>query len=223
MPYLCTYDEDSRIIRIKILDSSSGTGAGKTGLSNASTGLIISTIASPEATPTVYTVAGSTIETIATLGTYAAPTATKCRFKEVDATNHPGLYEIQLANARYAIAGQKGLVITISGAAGMVQADLHVLFTAFDLQDADPKVDIIDAPNATGLAAIADAILCRNFASVSGEAARSMLNALRFLRNKWSISSTTLIVTKEDDSTEAWHGTVTATPGADPVTANDPA
>jgi hypothetical protein len=70
---------------------------------------------------------------------------------------------------------------------------------------------------------IADALLKRDMSAVSGEAARSPLNALRFIRNKWSISGTTLTVTKEDDSTSAWTGTITATAGADPITANDPA
>jgi hypothetical protein len=53
--------------------------------------------------------------------------------------------------------------------------------------------------------------------------ARSPRNALRFLRNKWGVAGTTLTVTKEDDTTEAWTATVTATPGADPVTGSDPA
>jgi hypothetical protein len=70
---------------------------------------------------------------------------------------------------------------------------------------------------------IADALLKRDLSVVTGEAARSPLNAIRFLRNKWSISGTTLTVTKEDDATAAWTSTITATPGADPVTANDPA
>jgi len=68
----------------------------------------------------------------------------------------------------------------------------------------------------------ADALLKRDLSTVTGEANRSPLNAIRFLRNKWSISGTTLTATKEDDSTTAWTATVTATPGADPITGNDP-
>lgn len=71
--------------------------------------------------------------------------------------------------------------------------------------------------------AIADALLKRDFSSISGEANRSAINALRFLRNKWSVSGTTLTVTKEDDSTSAWSATITASPGADPISAVDPA
>lgn len=67
-----------------------------------------------------------------------------------------------------------------------------------------------------------DALLKRDFSAVTGEAARSMLNALRFLRNKWFIASGTLTVTKEDDSTSAWTGAVTTTAG-NPTTGVDPA
>jgi hypothetical protein len=73
------------------------------------------------------------------------------------------------------------------------------------------------------LTQIADTLLKRDMSAVTGESARSPLNALRFLRNKWSLSGTTLTVTKEDDSTQAWTATVTASAGADPITGSDPA
>lgn len=117
------HDADSVIIRLKVLDSSVTTGAGLTGLAHDSAGLIISTIADNEATPTTYTQAASTIETIATLGTYATPTATKCRLKLVDDTNHPGLIEIQLADARFAVASAKSLLVSISGATNCAETD----------------------------------------------------------------------------------------------------
>lgn len=69
----------------------------------------------------------------------------------------------------------------------------------------------------------ADALLNRDMSAVSDTNARSPLNALRFLRNKWSISGATLTVTKENDTTSAWTATVSTTAGADPVTGNDPA
>lgn len=123
-------------LRVKILDSAATTGAGKTGLTSASSGLQIGTIANNEATSTAYTVAGSTIETITTLGTYAAPTATKCRFKEVDATNHKGIYEIQIADARYAVSGAKSLLISISGPTDAAETDVLIPLTQFDPYDA---------------------------------------------------------------------------------------
>lgn len=69
---------------------------------------------------------------------------------------------------------------------------------------------------------IADALLKRDWTAVTGEAARSVLNALRFLRNKWSVSGSTLTVTKEDDTTTAWAATVSTDAAADPVTGSDP-
>ena len=69
---------------------------------------------------------------------------------------------------------------------------------------------------------MADAILTRDWTLVSGEAARSVLNALRFLRNKWSIAGGTLTVTKENDATPAWTAALTSTAGAQAVTAVDP-
>ena len=117
------------VLRVKILNSSVSTGAGLAGLTFESAGLVVSTIADNEATATAYTVAAGKVETVATLGTYAAPTATKCRFKEVDATNHPGLYEIHLANARYAVAGAKSLLVSISGATNAAQCEAMIPLT----------------------------------------------------------------------------------------------
>lgn len=79
-----------------------------------------------------------------------------------------------------------------------------------------------DAIGASELAAsasqeIADAMLTRDMGAVSGEAARSLLNAIRKLMNKWSISGTVLTVTKEDDLTTAFTQTITPAPGADPI------
>lgn len=128
----------SVILRVKLLDSSSTTGAGKTGLTFSSSGLIISTIADNEASATVYTSAGSTTETVTTLGTFAAPTATKCRFKEVDATNHPGLYEIQIADARYAVSNARSVIISVQ-CTGAVPVDAEVQLQTDDPYTAKPS------------------------------------------------------------------------------------
>jgi hypothetical protein len=118
--------DTSNIIRFTLRDRL--TGEGITGLSSASSGLKIGTICDNESAPTNYTAAASTIESIATLGTYAAPTATKCRFREVDSTNNPGLYELQLANSRYAVSGAKNLDITICGASNLIQHEYKIHF-----------------------------------------------------------------------------------------------
>ena len=125
--------QGSIVLRVKILNSAATNGSGLTGLTNASSGLIIAAIADNEATTTAYTVAGSNVETISTLGTYAAPTSGKCRFKEVDSTNHKGVYEIHLADARYAVSGAKSLLVSISGATNAAETDVVI-----PLQDLDP-------------------------------------------------------------------------------------
>jgi hypothetical protein len=108
----------SNILRVKIHDPASGANTGLPGLTSASAGLIISTACDNEATATVYTAAGSTIDAVATLGTFAAPTAGHCRIKEYDSTNHPGLYELQLADARFAVSSARRLTITIQVTGG---------------------------------------------------------------------------------------------------------
>jgi hypothetical protein len=136
----------SVILRVLLLDNTSTTGAGKTGLTFSSGGLIISTIADNEATATTYTAAGSTTETITTLGTFAAPTATKCRFKEVDATNHPGLYEIQIADARWAVASARSIIVSVQ-ATGVVPVFAEVQLSAADLNDS-VRLGLTALPNA---------------------------------------------------------------------------
>ena len=72
---------------------------------------------------------------------------------------------------------------------------------------------------------IADAVLARDIGSGSGAGTldeRTVRSALRFIRNKWSISGATLTVTKEDDASTAWTAAVTTNASADPVTGNDP-
>lgn len=73
--------------------------------------------------------------------------------------------------------------------------------------------------------AIADAILARDLGSGTNAGTaqeRTVRSALRFVRNKWSISSGTLTVTREDDSTTAWTAPVTTNASAEPITGIDP-
>jgi hypothetical protein len=121
--------------RITLFDTTLTNGGGLTGLTNASSGLIISTIADTEATATAYTQAGSTIDTIAALGTWVAPTTGHCRFKEVDATNHPGTYELQLSNSRLAVANASELIVAFPTVTG-----LHLAQQQFKI-DLDSQVD----------------------------------------------------------------------------------
>jgi hypothetical protein len=87
---------------------------------------------------------------------------------------------------------------------------------------ADTGTDGVVISSATKVA-IADALLNRDMSAVTDSNSRTPLNALRFLRNKWQVTSTTLSVKKEDDTTEAWNATVTADASANPITGSDPA
>jgi len=120
--------------RVFIQDTTSAVGAGLTGLTFSTSGLSIHTIADNEASVTSYTAAGSTIETITTLGTFAAPTATKCRFKEIDSTNLPGWYEIQVADARWAVSGARAVQVRIAVTGGFC-APVEIQLALFDVND----------------------------------------------------------------------------------------
>jgi len=102
--------------------------------------------------------------------------------------------------------------------AGKILAD--VLADTSDLQANQGDWLTATVPTATENA---DALLNRDMSSVSDTNARSPLNALRFLRNKWGVSGTTLTVTKENDTTAAWTAAVTTNASAEPVTGSDPA
>lgn len=89
-----------------------------TGLLYNTSGLIISTRCDTESSPVSYTVASSNVEDITTLGTYAAPSTSKCRFKEIGG-NHAYHYELQFLNSRFDVSNAKYVTIRISGAAGL--------------------------------------------------------------------------------------------------------
>lgn len=59
---------------------------------------------------------------------------------------------------------------------------------------------------------IADGVFKRDWTAITGEASRSLLNAARFLRNRWRVSGGTLSVYGEDDTTVKWSGPLTGTP-----------
>jgi hypothetical protein len=54
-------------------------------------------------------------------------------------------------------------------------------------------------------------------------AVRTPRQALRYLRNKWSLDGSTLTVTKEDDSTPSWTAVVSTAATAEAITGIDPA
>lgn len=103
--------------------------------------------------------------------------------------------------------------------AGYLDLEIAAIKAKTDNLPAAPAA-VGDIPTATENA---DAILKRDWTAVTGEAARSLLNALRFLRNKWSVSGGTLTVTKEDDVTSAWTAAISTDAAAVPIIGSDPA
>lgn len=97
-------------------------------------------------------------------------------------------------------------------------ADASDIATAFGVVGS--AISGLSIPTATQNA---DALLNRDMSAVTVTNSRSPINALRWLRNKWSVSGTTLTVTAEDDSTSAWTATLTTSASADPITGSDPA
>lgn len=88
----------SVMVRIFIPDNSSTKGAGLAGLTSSSTNLVIAYMRELDGTATTYT--GANIEAQTTIGTYQAPSSSsKIRFKAVDGTNFPGVYELQFHNS----------------------------------------------------------------------------------------------------------------------------
>ncbi len=122
-----------------------------------------------------------------------------------------------------------GLVLVSLSASEMTADKLSVKWSDPDLEWSDGHywfdvpVSTLDNLAAAVKNALADALLQRDWTAVTGEAARSLLNACRFLRNKWTVTGTTLHVTKEDDATDAWQAALTTDGAALPVVASDPA
>ena len=119
-------------------------------------------------------------------------------------------------------AAQAGNAMTLTSAYDAAKTaaqagDAMALTSGYDA--AKTAAQAGDIPTATQNA---DGLLKRDMAAVTGEAARSPLNALRAIRNKVAIVDDVLTVMKEDDVTPAWTGAVTTDPAAEPVTGVDP-
>ncbi len=187
----------SQIFQLFIQDSSSTVGAGLTGLTSATAGLTAYYHRNTDTTATVISL------TTMTIGTF-----TSSGFAEIDATNMPGWYQFCPPNASCA-SGATEVGFHLKGATNMAPLPLEI--------DLGAQID--------GNAA-ADAMLDRDMSvgTDSGSTTvRTIRQALRTLRNKVSVGSGAMTVCKEDDSTSSWTAAVTTTPGADPVTAIDPA
>jgi hypothetical protein len=181
------------------------------------------------ATPTVAGV--PEVDVTHWIGT-AAATPTGAGVPEVDVTHIAGA-------AVSAASAQLGVNVVQMSGSGPAADNLETAALAYSVTrglsgtalpaaaaDAAGGLPISDAGglDLDGLvAATVLAILKTDWTGITGEADRSVLNALRFLRNKWSITGTTLTVLKEDDSTSAWTAALTTDAAATPITGSDPA
>lgn len=198
-----------RMFKIELRDvTDTAKFKGRTGLAYNTAGLVCWMIRDGDASDTQITLANVT-----TLGQYV-PNG----FKEVSAAHMAGVYEFHPPSSAYAVGAHT--VFRFEGAADLEPYTLELVITQTNNQDS-VRGGMTALPNAaanatnglltnasTSLNAIANAVLGFDFASVTSAASRSLLNAARFLRNKWWVASNTLHVTTENDTTEAWTGDV---------------
>ncbi len=114
----------SKMIDVFIQDSSSTTGSGLTGLVYNTAGLTA-----------YYYREGAGSAVAISLVTATVGTWTSGGFKEVDATNMPGVYQLGLPNAAVA-AGAKSVKVFLKGATSMAPCPAEFELPAVDNQDA---------------------------------------------------------------------------------------
>jgi hypothetical protein len=119
----------SLILEIFLQDTTSTTGAGKTGLTNATSGLNLSY----KRNTGTAAVNVATVNSITTFGTFAG-TSTQGAFKEVDSTNLPGVYELHIPNNALA-SGADSVLVMLSGMTGVAPLPLEIELTATSNQD----------------------------------------------------------------------------------------
>lgn len=116
----------SQTINVFIQNSSSTTGAGLTGLVYNTSGL------------TAYYVFPAQADAQITLATLAANNSAYSSggFKEIDSTNMPGWYRLDLPNAVLASGNGRSVGIHLQGATNMAPCPIEIELTGWDNQDA---------------------------------------------------------------------------------------
>jgi hypothetical protein len=118
----------SQSVNVFIQDTRVGTGAGLTGLVFNTAGLT----AYYSFSGAVATATSITLNTLALITT----AYTSGGFKEIDATNMPGWYRLDLPNAALATAKGRQVSLHLQGAANMAPCVLKIELTGWDNQDA---------------------------------------------------------------------------------------
>jgi hypothetical protein len=174
----------SKLLRMFVQDSSATDGSGLTGLAYNTSGLVGYYIREGDASATQINSAGATALVDMTVGTW-----TEFGFKEVDAANLPGLYEIGLPNAVLA-AGAASVVVMFRGATNMAPALLEIELDAY----------------ANFLSAWSTAVPA-NFEGTAGHASFAQIMALLSMAHKVTTTNNgngtaTVKVYKSDGSTQ---------------------
>ena len=101
----------------------------------------------------------------------------------------------------------------------LFDSDSYVFANASVTLDSDEIQSIADGIDVPTANENALALLKYDFTGITGEASRSLLNAARFIRNKFSTTANPGSVTiyKEDDTAEAYQKTITTDSDADPI------
>ena len=115
----------SLLVHLFIQDSTSATGAGKTGLAYNTSSLVCYRARSDD---------GNAGGTSISLASATKGTWTSGGFVEKDATNMPGVYEFGVPDNALA-SGSENVVTMFKGAAGMAPCVLEIQLVAFDPQD----------------------------------------------------------------------------------------
>jgi hypothetical protein len=129
----------SKRVRVFVQDSSSNAGAGLTGVAYNTSGLSWYYIREDQSSATQVTLANATVGSFTSGG-----------FKEVDATNMPGVYELGVPDA--ALSAGNAVHMILKGAANMVPCLVEIELDGFDY-DAGSVPDLGDgAINAASMA-----------------------------------------------------------------------
>lgn len=128
----------SRSIYLFIADSTVSTGAGKTGLA-FNTASLAAYYARPRSTPVAITLVTQTVT-----GAYSSG-----GFVEVDATNMPGLYRLDVPDGALA-TGQDSVVIMLKGATGMAPVVAEIELVDYDPFDAQ-RLGLAALPSSGGV------------------------------------------------------------------------
>jgi hypothetical protein len=200
----------------EIADNAGGAALTEAGIADAVWDELIAGHAGVGSTGAALSAAGSAGDPWSTAlpGAYGAGTAGKIIGDNINATVSSRATQTSVDD----LPTNAELATALGTADDAVLAQVALVKAKTDLIPAAPAA-VGDIPTAVQNA---DALLNRDMSAVSDTNSRSPLNALRFIRNKWSNAAGTLTVTKEDDTTSAWTASLSTDPAAEPITGVDP-